>query len=127
MEEFIEGKFFDGELYIDMNKETFKAMEFKKMHKTGIISAVMSKASRLAQKRAKDLNLGGDRKGDLFQYGGALVVDQKGKDLYVFKQQTAPEHAENEDLLKALGLSTDNVPHAEDLGSMPGPTKKASE
>ena len=123
MEEFIEGKFFDGELYIDMNKETFKAMDFKRMSKGGLFSAVAGKAARTFQKRAKKLNLGGDIKGDWYQFGGALVVDDNGKDLFLFKQKTAAEHAENEDLLKALGLSTDNVPHAEDLGVMPGPSK----
>ena len=116
VEDFIAGGFFDGELYIDMNKGSYKAMDFSRMSKGGLFGAVMSKSARAFQKRAKALKVDGDKKGDWYQYGGAIVVDENGKDLFVFKQKEAPEHPENEDIMKALGMDTSVVKHAEDLG-----------
>lgn len=45
--------------------------------------------------------------GDGFQNGGTLVVDKGGKVLLCFKQENAPDHVDNTDVLKALGLESD--------------------
>jgi len=87
------------------------------------------------------LNLGGNLSGDGFQNGGAIIVEKGGaKTLLTYVQKEAPDHVENEDVLKvvvgvvlldrdqtatstysllflsmqALGMHLDPVPHAED-------------
>ena len=53
--------------------------------------------------KAKSMNLGGDMKGDGFQNGGALVVSQGGdKVLLKYIQEEAPDHVDNDDVLKVI-------------------------
>ena len=46
MEEFIEGKYFDGELFVDMKKQSYKKMGFKRLGLMGLPGAIFSKKSR---------------------------------------------------------------------------------
>ncbi|KAK4292056.1 hypothetical protein Pmani_035153 [Petrolisthes manimaculis] len=108
VEEFIEGKFFDGELYIDKEKKSFKDLNFKRHGVLSLIPALVAKVARKAVQKAKELGVGGDMKGDGFQNGGLLVVAGKGKKvLYEYKQDNPADHAENADILKALGLEAE--------------------
>lgn len=101
VEEFIEGNFFSGDLYIDEGKKSYADLGFNRMGIMGIFGAVISRAARAAQNRAKALGLGGDLKGDGYQNGGALVVEKGGeKPLLVYVQKDAPDHASNKDILK---------------------------
>ena len=59
---------------------------------------------REAASRAKTIGVGGDVKGDGFQYGGALVIDKNGKLLLEYKQEDAADHVSAEDVLKALNI-----------------------
>lgn len=105
VEEFMEGKFFDGELYIDTNKKSFKDLKFKKLGFLNMVPALISRVAREAVRKGKAWKVGGDMKGDAFQNGGLLVVAPKGeKILFEFKQQNPADHAENSDILKALGI-----------------------
>lgn len=101
VEEFIEGKFFDGDLFVDADKSSFKALGFQKMSKMGLTGAVFSKKARDAKAKADKLKLGGNIKGDWYQYGGALVVEAGGANtLLVYMQKEAPDHVDNEDVVK---------------------------
>jgi len=105
VEEFIEGKFFDGELYIDTDKKSFLALDYKKVGYLAMIPALLAKVAGEARRKAKEWAVGGDLKGDGFQNGGLLVVASKGdKVLYEFKQDNPADHAENSAISKALGL-----------------------
>ncbi len=96
-----------------MGKNAYKRMGFKKMSTLGLFKAVAGKAARRAQSRAKQLNLPSNVKGDKFQYGGCLVVEKGGKEtLLTYVQEGAPDHVENEDVIKALGIDLERVPHA---------------
>lgn len=114
VQDFIDGKFFDGELFIDSKKKSYNDLGFTRFGFLGLFSAVLSSAARIAQSRAKALGLGGNMSGDGGQNGGALVVDVDGKTLFHYVQKEAPDHASNEDLLKALGINLpDPIPTAE--------------
>ncbi|XP_042865833.1 prostamide/prostaglandin F synthase-like [Penaeus japonicus] len=105
VEEFIEGKFFDGELYIDTDKKNYKALNFKNLSALGLIPALIAKVARDTVRKAKQMGISGDMKGDKMQTGGLLVVSPKGeKILYEFKQENPADHAENAAILGALGL-----------------------
>jgi len=114
VEEFIEGKFFDGDLFIDMDKASYKDMGFQRFGFMGLIPAVFGGAARAMQARAKALGLGGDMKGDGYQNGGAIIIDKDGKTLYTYVQETTADHAPNADILKALGINTPPL-RAEDV------------
>lgn len=114
VEEFIDGKFFLGDLFIDEQKKSYNELGFKRFGFLGLFPAILSSLSRAAQARAKNLGLGGNMAGDGYQNGGALVVKQGGETLFHFVQAEAAEHASNADILKALNLSTDGpTPTAE--------------
>lgn len=105
VDEFIEGKFFAGELYIDTDKKSFKDLNFKKLGFLNMIPALIAKVARDAVRKGKAWKVGGDMKGDGFQNGGLLVVAPKGeKVLFEFKQDNPADHAENSDILQALGM-----------------------
>lgn len=105
VEEFIQGKFFDGELYIDTDKKSFKALNFKKLGVLSMVPALVAKVAREALRKGKELGVKGDMKGDAFQTGGLLVVAGRGESvLYEFKQDNPADHAENSAILLALGL-----------------------
>lgn len=105
LEDFVAGKFFDGELYIDTEKKSFKDLNYKKLGYLSLIPALLSRVAREAMRKSKEWAVGGDMKGDGFQNGGLLVVGPKGeKVLYEFKQENPAEHAENSAIAKALGL-----------------------
>ena len=46
------------------------------------------------------MGLGGDRNGELFQNGGALIVNAGGEAIYTFIQTKVAWHVENETVLQ---------------------------
>ena len=104
--EFISGKFFEGDVYIDEGKKTYAALDFQTMSFLQLFPAILSAAARAAQARAKALGLGGNTAGDKYQNGGCLVVEKGGGDkpLLHYIQQGAPDHVPNADVLKALNI-----------------------
>ena len=50
------------------------------------------------------MNAGGDLKGDGYQNGGTLVVAAGGKVLFSYLQEDPADHADPQDILKALGI-----------------------
>ncbi|XP_064611365.1 prostamide/prostaglandin F synthase-like [Liolophura sinensis] len=105
VEEFVEGNFFSGELYIDLKKECYQNLGFKRLGFFSAIGSVFSKKGREASSQAKADALGGNLKGDGFQNGGALVVSSGGdKVLLSFKQENPADHVELSEVLKSLGI-----------------------
>ena len=94
VEEFIEGKFFDGELYIDTDKKNYKALNFKNLGVLAMIPALVAKVARDTVRKAKQMGISGDMKCDKKQTGGLIVLSPKGeKVLYEFKQENPADHA----------------------------------
>lgn len=105
VEEFVKGEFFSGELYIDTKKQAYKALGFRRLNIFNVLPSILSKKAREFNDRVKKENIPGDMKGDGFQNGGTLVVAQGGKLLLAFKQESPADHVDNEEVLKALGLT----------------------
>ena len=107
LEQFLEGKFFDGELFVDENKESYERLGFNKMSLLEVFPAIFSKNGLAAGQKAMSMNLGGNMWGDGYQNGGCLVVGKGGTPtIFGFKQEEASEHPENDNILKALRIQT---------------------
>ena len=106
VEEFIQGKYFDGEVYVDDGKKSYSSLDFKTMTFLQLFPAILSAAARAAQASAKALGLGGNMDGDKWQLGGCLVVEKGGGDnpLLYYIQNAAPDHVSNADVLKSLSI-----------------------
>jgi len=106
VEEFVEGQFFSGELYIDLQKKSYNFLNFKRLGLTALAS-VFNKKGRAAMARAKEMKLGGNMKGDGFQNGGAIIIKAGGTEvLLMYKQDHPADHVDNNDVLTALGIPT---------------------
>ena len=53
VEEFVEGKFFSGELFLDLEKKTYAKLGFQRMSIKEVFSAIFSRKSRQASSKAK--------------------------------------------------------------------------
>ena len=106
VDEFIEGRFLDGDVYIDEGKKSYAALDFKTMSFLQLIPAVISATARAAQAAANSLGLGGNMDGDKWQNGGCLVVEKGGGDkpLLHYVQKSAPDHVSNVDVLNSLEI-----------------------
>ncbi|KAL5013945.1 hypothetical protein ScPMuIL_008215 [Solemya velum] len=102
VEEFVKGKFLDGDLYIDSKQQCYKDLGYKRMGFFQLLPAVFSRKSRNAAAQARKEQLGGNIKGDAMQNGGLLVVNVGGKVLLSYKQEDAADHEDPNNVLKAL-------------------------
>lgn len=104
MEAFVKGEFFKGELYIDLKKECYKKMGFRRLNVFTIFPSLFGKKTRDTLSESKEKGIDGNFAGDGWQNGGALVVDKGGKALLTFKQESPGEHVDPNDVLKALKI-----------------------
>ena len=106
LEEFLEGNFFDGELFLDSEKSSYSKLGFKRESLLSLLPSAFSKKWRDASAKAKSLNLGGNlTQGDGYQKGGCLVVGAGGSPtMFTYVQLDAADHPSNEDILEALGI-----------------------
>lgn len=114
VEEFVQGKFFDGDLYIDTKKETYQSLGFKRYGIFSGIASIFSSISRRANQEVKRLGIGGNMKGDGFQNGGTIIVSKGGeKCLLKYVQGNPSDHVPFEDVFKALGIEGETPPEPE--------------
>ncbi|XP_046335662.2 prostamide/prostaglandin F synthase-like, partial [Haliotis rufescens] len=104
VEEFVEGKFFNGELYIDLKKQCYKDLGFRRLNFFSLFPAIFAKKARDAMSQAKTDKIEGNFKGDGMQNGGTMVVAKGGKVLLNFKQDNPADHVDPNEVLKALGI-----------------------
>lgn len=117
VEEFVEGKFFDGELYIDTQKKSYQDLGFKRLGFFSAISSVLGKMGRAMISEAKSKGIDGNLKGDGMQNGGTIIVAPGGKVLLSYKQESPADHVAIEDVLKALDISASAPAAAEETGA----------
>ncbi|XP_026746236.1 prostamide/prostaglandin F synthase-like isoform X1 [Trichoplusia ni] len=108
--EFVDGKFFDGELYYVDDLSTYQRLGFKRFNVVTIITSLFWKQSRDAISKGRGLGLGGDTKGDWVQVGGAVLVQKGGNVLRHFVQSGPADHLSNKDILKHFGLENEYNP-----------------
>ncbi|GBL76212.1 Prostamide/prostaglandin F synthase [Araneus ventricosus] len=105
VQEFIDGKFFAGDLFIDVEKKCYKDLEYKRYGFLNLIPALFTKTSRDAISASREAHLGGDLKGDYYQVGGTLVVKKGGeKVLLNHKQESLADHVDSKEVLKCLNI-----------------------
>jgi len=105
VEEFVEGKFWDGELYIDLKKQTYADIGYKRYSMWTVLASVFSKKAREALAKSKAQGITGNMKGDGLGTGGTLIVAEGGKSVLLdFKQSSPGDHVQLVDVLKALGI-----------------------
>ena len=106
LEEFLEGKFFDGDLFLDSAKASYSKLGFKRDSLMKLLPSAFSKKWRDASAKAKSLYLGGNMtQGDGYQKGGCLVVGAGGTPtMFTYIQQDAADHPDNADILESLGI-----------------------
>lgn len=109
----MKGEYFKGELYIDTKKEAYKALGFRRLNIFSVLPSIFGKKAREFNERVKKQKIAGNMSGDGLQNGGTLVIDKGGKLLLCFKQENAPDHVDNVDVLKALGLEVNTGDGAE--------------
>jgi prostamide/prostaglandin F2alpha synthase len=99
-EDFLKDNYFkDGHIYIDENKETYKALDFTKkgiLSLYGVFDTKMySKASEASKRGIK-----GNYKGEGTQLGGTFVVDRHGEVIYAFQQKSYSDAPSLEEIIK---------------------------
>ncbi|XP_073513912.1 prostamide/prostaglandin F synthase-like [Phyllobates terribilis] len=106
LEEFVDGKFFTGELYLDESKQSYKELGFKRYNALSIVPAALGKKVRDIVTKANADGVQGSFSGDLLQSGGMLIVTKGGeKVLLHFVQDSPGNHISLETLVKTLGIS----------------------
>ncbi|XP_037684649.1 prostamide/prostaglandin F synthase isoform X2 [Choloepus didactylus] len=108
LQEFLEGGYFSGELYLDESKRFYKELGFKRYNSLSILPAALGKPVRDVAAKAKAAGLQGNLSGDLLQSGGLLVVSKGGeKVLLHFVQKSPGDYIPQESILQALGISAE--------------------
>ena len=68
LQEFLDGKYFDGELFLDSEKKSYNKLGFKRDSLMKVLPSAFSKKWRDASARAKSLDVGGNlTQGDGYQ------------------------------------------------------------
>jgi len=119
LEEFVEGKYFNGDLYVDIGKQSYKDIGYYKYSTPGVLLSLLTKKARDAIAKSKADKLPGNLKGDGLQTGGTLVITKGGvKVLLDFRQDNPADHVDAAEVLKVLGIAdTRNKSEGEASGS----------
>ncbi|KAM9245262.1 prostamide/prostaglandin F synthase isoform 2-T2 [Dugong dugon] len=108
LQEFLDGGYFAGELYLDESKQFYKELGFKRYNSLSILPAALGKPVRDVAAKAKAVGIQGNLSGDLLQSGGLLVVSKGGeKVLLHFVQKSPGDYVPQESVLGALGISAE--------------------
>ncbi|KAG9481943.1 prostamide/prostaglandin F synthase [Eleutherodactylus coqui] len=106
LQEFVNGKYFTGELYLDESKQSYKELGFKRYNALSIVPAALGKKVRDVVTKANADGVQGNFSGDLLQSGGMLIVSKGGeKVLLHFTQDSPGDHVPLETIMETLGIS----------------------
>lgn len=109
LEEFQQGGFWDGELYLDNGKKIHQALEIKSVGYLGAVKMLIAnKNVKDAITKSKDVP--GNLKGDGRQLGATFVVAKRGAMLMDFRQKDFADHPSGEAILEACGLDSSLFP-----------------
>ncbi|CAI5687559.1 unnamed protein product [Oreochromis niloticus] len=114
LQEFKQGGFLKGPLYVDEQKKCYKDLGFKrrpeettpKYNAVSVVPAALGKKVRDVAAKASAEGIQGNFSGDLLQSGGMLIVAKGGeKVLLHFIQDSPGDYLPLEEITKALGIS----------------------
>ena len=101
-----------AEVFIDNGRKAYKALQYDEMSFSEIFCQWWNKRKWSATiEKAHKMGLKQDRTGNPYQNGGLVIVDRGGETILNYKQKYIAEFLDNEDILKALGIEVDEVPH----------------
>ncbi|KAM4613065.1 prostamide/prostaglandin F synthase [Polymixia lowei] len=105
LNEFREGRFFKGALYVDEKKRNYKDLGFRRYSALSVVPAALGKKVRDVIAKANAQGIQGNFTGDLLQSGGMLIVAKGGeKVLLHFVQDSPGDYVPLEDIAKALSI-----------------------
>jgi len=105
VEEFVEGGFFAGELYIDLHKKCYKDLNYNRTSLLGLVPSLIGKKGRDAISKGRQSGVGNNFQGDGYQSGGVIIVTAGGeKTLFSWKQTDPTDHIDPQLISKALNL-----------------------
>ncbi|XP_072282358.1 prostamide/prostaglandin F synthase [Pyxicephalus adspersus] len=108
LQEFLDGKYFSGELYLDESKQSYKVLGFKRYNALSIVPAALGKKVRDIVTKANTVGVQGNFTGDLLQSGGMLIVSKGGeKVLLHFVQDSPGDYVPLDTLVTTLGITAD--------------------
>lgn len=120
LEEFLAGKFFNGDLYLDVDKSCYKGLNLRRH---GITSGFGLLDSRVFEANKKAGDTPGNMAGDGMQLGATFVVEKGGRVLFEFRQEYYGHEAELDDIRQALGIP---IPEASASSDSASTAKRAS-
>ena len=96
----------NAEVYIDEGKKTYQDLGYRRFNFINIWKALLSRISRTAMSESRSRNVSGNLSGDGLQNGGLLIVTRYGTRVLLNHHEEVPgDHASNEQILEALGIS----------------------
>lgn len=126
LEEFQEGKFFNGELFLDAKQQCYKDLGFKRYNALSVLGGLAAKETRTSLAKANAKKVKGNLRGDGLLNGGMLIVTAGGeKVLLSFKQSSPGHHVSNEQILEVLGIGGEENKE-EDQGDKKGSEEGAT-
>lgn len=98
---FEENLVFNGKIYIDEKKQTYKLMSFSRM---GVLSGfgMMNPNIYLQSYYASKKGFKGNMKGDGLQLGGTVIVDKNGNIVYSHDQKNYTDYPKEEEIIKFI-------------------------
>ncbi|KAM4704261.1 prostamide/prostaglandin F synthase [Rhinophrynus dorsalis] len=106
LKEFLDGNFFNGEIYLDESKQSYKDLGFKRYNALSVVPAALGKKVREVVTKANADGIQGNFHGDLLQSGGMLIVSKGGEKVILhFVQDSPGDHLPLETIVQALGIT----------------------
>lgn len=114
IEEYVEGKYWTGDLYVDDGKKVYKALNLRSL---GLLNGfgMLDRRVYEADSAAKKAGVTGNLKGDGFQLGATFVIKKGGELTLEFRQQSYVHHPEPTRILQALDLDPQLAKHNPNL------------
>ncbi|OON23674.1 hypothetical protein X801_00414, partial [Opisthorchis viverrini] len=109
VKDFVDGNFFKGELFLDPDRSTYRAMDFKRVSGLSGFKSLFTKAGRNLNSVANAAHVSGNFSGDGWQTGGLLVVEKGGKVLYQFAQEKVVNHPDYTKIMEVLKIDPKEV------------------
>lgn len=107
LQEFKDGGFFKGAIFVDEKKKIYKDLGFKRYTALSVVPAALGKKVRDISSKASAAGIQGNFSGDVLQSGGMLIVDKGGeKVLLHFVQDSPGDLVPLEQISEAVGVST---------------------